>query len=121
MITTMPYKSAKQLLIQIYWLTINMKNQHSKMFPEQSLDVYLKSQTDILMKCDTIYSWLLHLNHRNVRWFIWQSNVLKKCDLYDFNNFCVLETISTYDDCRTQKKFLIFHILKERDVTHLFA
>ena len=26
---------------------------------------------------------------------LFDSNVLKKCDLYDFNNFCVLETIST--------------------------
>ena len=32
---------------------------------------------------------------RNVRWFIWQSNVLNECNLYDFNNLCVLETIIT--------------------------
>ena len=33
-----------------------MKNQHSKMFTEQNLDEWLKSQNDLLMKCDTIYS-----------------------------------------------------------------
>ena len=49
-----------------------------------------------------------------MRWFIWQSNILKKCDLYDFNNFL--------DYYRTQKKKIkkiSFSIYWRRGILHI--
>ena len=66
-----------------------MKKQCSKIFTEQNLDVQLKSQINLLMKYNTIYSYLLEVRH-------------------NFNNFCALK-----------KLFFIFHILQERDAKYL--
>ena len=57
-----------------------------------------------------------------MRWFIWQSDVLKRCDLFDFNNFVFKgnKYLRRLRDSRKQKShFSYTYILKERDVTYL--